>query len=203
MTHEQFLAIILLLVVLILTATLALARLILVQSRATRLEFSEQISTLRSELHSVLQEATQERTAGRNRMDRQIGDIRCHVDGQIGDLRDLLGRIEGYLDIVREFFVSSGRGTGALSSPGSTGSIDTGRRSVVGFRKISQRDSISSTIRPDFASLRESPRSSRPPWGRMEHMSELQQDLHEQLLEALRRRALHPLRSLRSLHGPD
>lgn len=113
MTHQQLLTIILSLGVLILAATFALARLILVQSRATRRELSEQISSLRSDLHSGLQEATQERTMLRNRMDRQIGEIRQHVDGRIGDLRDRLGRIEGYLDILREFFVRSGRGTGA------------------------------------------------------------------------------------------
>ena len=29
------------------------------------------------------------------------------------ELRDRLGRIEGYLDVLREFFVGSGRGTAA------------------------------------------------------------------------------------------
>ena len=33
--------------------------------------------------------------------------------GEVGDLRDRLGRIEGYLDVLREFFVGSGRGTAA------------------------------------------------------------------------------------------
>ena len=33
--------------------------------------------------------------------------------GEIGDLRDRLGRVESYLDVLREFFVGSGRGTAA------------------------------------------------------------------------------------------
>ncbi len=35
------------------------------------------------------------------------------LDAQIGDLRDRLGRIEGYLDLLREFWGGSGRGTAA------------------------------------------------------------------------------------------
>ena len=35
------------------------------------------------------------------------------MESQNSDLRDRLGRIEGYLDLLREFFVGSGRGTAA------------------------------------------------------------------------------------------
>ena len=87
MTNEQLLTII----ISILTATIALGGLILAQTRA-----------LRSELRDELREATRERAALRDRM-----------ESQNSDLRDRLGRIEGYLDLLREFFVGGGRGTAA------------------------------------------------------------------------------------------
>jgi len=33
------------------------------------------------------------------------------MESQNSDLRDRLGRIEGYLDLLREFFFGGGRGT--------------------------------------------------------------------------------------------
>ena len=33
--------------------------------------------------------------------------------GEVSDLRDRMGRIEGTLDILRQFFLDSGRGTAA------------------------------------------------------------------------------------------
>ena len=87
MTNEQLLTII----ISILTATIALGGLILAQTR-----------TIRSELREGLREATRERAALRDRM-----------ESQNSDLRDRLGRIEGYLDLLREFFVGGGRGTAA------------------------------------------------------------------------------------------
>ena len=85
MTNEQLVTII----ISILTATIALGGLILGQSRA-----------LRSELREGLREAARERSALRDR-----------IESQKSDLRDRLGRIEGYLDLLREFFVGGGRGT--------------------------------------------------------------------------------------------
>ena len=41
----------------------------------------------------------------------EVADLRQHVDQQNGDLRDRLGRIEGCLDVLRNFFVRNGRGT--------------------------------------------------------------------------------------------
>ena len=46
-------------------------------------------------------------------MPGEVRDLRQHVDTQNSDLRDRLGRIEGYRDLLREFFVGSGRGTAA------------------------------------------------------------------------------------------
>ena len=83
MTNPQLLTIIISLGGLILTVTLALAGLILAQSRSLR--------------------------RGMSRMESRID----RVESQVGDLRDRLARIEGYLDVLREFFVGSGRGTAA------------------------------------------------------------------------------------------
>lgn len=49
----------------------------------------------------------------RDRMDLQIGNLRDRMDSQTGDLRDRMGRIEGMLDVLREYFAGTGRGTAA------------------------------------------------------------------------------------------
>jgi len=90
MTNEQLLTI----VISILTATLALAGLILAQSRALRRDMARMDSRFESRMDRVeswLREAARERT----------------------ELRDRLGRIEGYLDLLRQFFLGNGRGTAA------------------------------------------------------------------------------------------
>ena len=43
----------------------------------------------------------------------ELMDFRNHLDHQFGDLRDRMGRIEGTLDVLRDFFVRNGRGTAA------------------------------------------------------------------------------------------
>ena len=87
MSNEQLLTIIVSLGGLILTVSLALAGLILAQTRA-----------IRSELQSGLREAARERTELRDRL---------------GRLEERMARLEGTLDVLREFFVGSGRGTAA------------------------------------------------------------------------------------------
>ena len=90
MTNQQLLTII----ISILTATLALAGLILAQSRALRWDIARMESRFESRMDRVesrLREAARERT----------------------ELRDRLGRIEGYLDLLRQFFLGNGRGTAA------------------------------------------------------------------------------------------
>ena len=82
MSNEQLLTIIISPGGLTLTSSIAIVGLNLAQSR-----------TIRSELR----EAARERTA-----------LRDHVDTQTGNLRDRLGRIEGRLDELREFFFRSG-----------------------------------------------------------------------------------------------
>ena len=49
----------------------------------------------------------------RDRMDSQVGDLRNRMDSQTGDLRDRMGRIEGTLEVLREYFIGTGRGTAA------------------------------------------------------------------------------------------
>ena len=54
----------------------------------------------------------------RDRMDTGFGNLRSHMDTGLGDLRNRMGRLEermarleGTLDVLREFFVRNGRGT--------------------------------------------------------------------------------------------
>ena len=49
----------------------------------------------------------------RDRMDAQNEALRDRMDAQNEALRDRMGRIEGTLDVLREFFVHNGRGTAA------------------------------------------------------------------------------------------
>ena len=76
MTNQQLL-------ILIASILIPLGSLILVQSRAIR---------------SELREAARERTELRN----QIGDLRKHVDTQIGELRERMAHLEGLLEGLRE-----------------------------------------------------------------------------------------------------
>ena len=53
-------------------------------------------------------------------MDTGLRNLRDHMDSGIGNLRDRMGRLEermarleGTLDVLREFFVRNGRGTAA------------------------------------------------------------------------------------------
>ena len=47
----------------------------------------------------------------RERMESQTNDLRDRMESQTNDLRDRMGRIEGTLDVLREYFVGTGRGT--------------------------------------------------------------------------------------------
>ena len=46
-------------------------------------------------------------------VESKIENLRDRMDSQNGDLRDRMGRIEGTLDVLREFFIRNGRGTAA------------------------------------------------------------------------------------------
>lgn len=70
-------------------------------------------------------ERLESRLSGRiDGLESRIGDLRNHVDTQISDLRDRMGsqnsaladrleRIEGYLDLLQQFFIRDGRGSAA------------------------------------------------------------------------------------------
>ena len=49
----------------------------------------------------------------RQHVDSQIGSLRDRMESQNSILRDRLGRIEGYLDLLQQFFIGGGRGTAA------------------------------------------------------------------------------------------
>ena len=74
----------------LLTILFPLGGLILVQSRPLRRDMAQMESRM-ARVESRLREAGRERT----------------------ELRDRLGRIEGYLDLLRQFFLGNGRGTAA------------------------------------------------------------------------------------------
>ena len=84
---------------------LVLAGLILAQARALRRNMTQMDTRLREDMRDLRGDMKDLRG--------EVRDLRQHVDTQNSDLRDRLGRIEGYLDLLREFFVGSGRGTAA------------------------------------------------------------------------------------------
>ena len=73
---------------------LVLAGLILAQSRALRRDMVQMETRLREDTAQLRQ------------------DMR-ELRGEVSDLRDRMGRIEGTLDILRQFFLDRGRGTAA------------------------------------------------------------------------------------------
>jgi len=73
---------------------LILAGLILAQARALRRDMTQMEMRLREDTAQLRQ------------------DMR-ELRGEVSDLRDRMGRIEGTLDILRQFFLDSGRGTAA------------------------------------------------------------------------------------------
>ena len=79
---------------LILTATVTLGGLILTQFRASRRDFNEQLTGIRSDLRDATREI------GKNR------DRIAQVEVSLGDR---IARIEGTLDVLRHYFVGKGR----------------------------------------------------------------------------------------------
>ena len=66
--------------------------------RNVRAEFHQDIKDLRQDMKDLRVE---------------IGNLRDRMDAQNEALRDRMGRIEGTLDVLRDFFVHNGRGTAA------------------------------------------------------------------------------------------
>lgn len=77
--------------------------------RSVRVDLRAEMGDLRADFKDLRAEFKDLR----DHVDRQIGDLRDHVDQQFGDLRDRMGRVEGALDVLRDFFVRNGRGTAA------------------------------------------------------------------------------------------
>ena len=79
------------------------------QARTTRRNITQMEMRLREDMRHLREDMRQDTV----QLCGEVRDLRQHVDTQIGDLRDRMGRIEGYLDLLREFFLGSGRGTAA------------------------------------------------------------------------------------------
>ena len=84
--------------------------------RVTRQDIKE----LRGDISDLRVHVDTENGNLRDRMDAGFGDLRSHMDTGLGDLRNRMGRLEermarleGTLDVLREFFVRNGRGTAA------------------------------------------------------------------------------------------
>ncbi len=77
--------------------------------RTVRTESCQGMKDLRQEMKDMRVEIVNLR----NRMDEQNEALRDRLDTQNEVLRDRFGRIEGPLDVLRDFFVHNGRGTAA------------------------------------------------------------------------------------------
>ena len=87
------------------TGLLVLAGLILTQSRALRRNMTQVETRLREDMRHLREDMRQD-TA-------QLRQDMKELRGEVTDLRDRMGRIEGTLDVLRQFFLDSGRGTAA------------------------------------------------------------------------------------------
>ena len=84
--------------------------------RNVRTESRQEIKDLRQEMKDVRQEMKdlrQDMKDLRKDFRVEIVNLRDHMDAQNEALRDRMGRIEGTLDVLRDFFVHNGRGTAA------------------------------------------------------------------------------------------
>ena len=98
MSNEQLFTI-------IVSTIIPLGGLILVQSRAMRRDMTQMEARLREDMRHLREDMRQDTAALRQDMKE--------LRGEVSDLRDRMGRIEGTLDILRQFFLDSGRGTAA------------------------------------------------------------------------------------------
>ena len=67
---------------------------------------NQQLLTIIISLGGLILAQSRSLRRGMSRMESRID----RMESQNSDLRDRLARIEGYLDLLREFFVASGRG---------------------------------------------------------------------------------------------
>ena len=81
--------------------------------RNQRVDMESRMDRMESRLVGRIDGVKSEMGHLRNRMELQTNDLRERMESQTNDLRDRMGRIEGTLDILREYFVGTGRGTAA------------------------------------------------------------------------------------------
>ena len=74
------------------------------ETRDLRVQMKSQTSDLRDRMESQTSDL-------RDRMESQTIELRDRMESQTNDLRDRMGRIEGTLDVLREFLVGTGRGS--------------------------------------------------------------------------------------------
>ena len=81
--------------------------------RNQRVDMESRMGRMESRLSGRI-DGVESRLSGR--IDGVESRMAARIDGlesQYSDLRDRMGRIEGTLDVLREYFVGSGRGTAA------------------------------------------------------------------------------------------
>ena len=79
--------------------------------RNQRVEMGSRMDRMESRLAGRI-EGVESRLAARiDGLESQTSDLRDRMESQTSDLRDRMGRIEGTLDVLREFFVGTGRGS--------------------------------------------------------------------------------------------
>ena len=79
--------------------------------RNQRVEMGSRMDRMESRLAGRI-EGVESRLAARiDGLESQTSDLRDRMELRTSDLRDRMGRIEGTLDVLREFFVGTGRGS--------------------------------------------------------------------------------------------
>ena len=83
------------------------------ESRQGMKDLRQDMKDMRVKIVNLRNRMDEQNEALRDRMDAQNEALRDRLDTQNEVLRDRLGRIEGPLDVLRDFFVHNGRGTAA------------------------------------------------------------------------------------------
>ena len=79
--------------------------------RNQRVEMGSRMDRMESRLIGRIEGVESCLAARIDGLESQTIDLRDRMESQTSDLRDRMGRIEGTLDVLREFFVGTGRGS--------------------------------------------------------------------------------------------
>ena len=79
--------------------------------RNQRVEMGSRMDRMESRLIGRIEGVESCLAARIDGLESQTIDLRDRMESQTIDLRDRMGRIEGTLDVLREFFVGTGRGS--------------------------------------------------------------------------------------------